>query len=164
MKHYLAPWGILLKSMSACFTLLCLGIAVISWSGIGPRSGASFGVGWLLVALVLACALFIVRGYTVTPDAILVHRLVWTTRLPRAGLQSAQVKPHAMRWSLRAWGNGGFFSFTGWYYSRALGRYRAFVTDRRRTVVLRYGDRIAVLSPDAPDDFVQQLALPAHAA
>jgi hypothetical protein len=37
-----------------------------------------------------------------------------------------------MNKSLRACGNGGGFSFTGWYWSKSLGSYRAFVTLKRK--------------------------------
>ena len=48
--------------------------------------------GFLPLAIILVAALFTIRGYTVTPDAVLVHRLFWTTRLPLGGLESAQVE------------------------------------------------------------------------
>jgi hypothetical protein len=118
----------------------------------------------LPVMVAIGCAPFTIRGYTLTPDAILVHRLFWTTELPRSGLASAQFVPHAMRWSIRTFGNGGFFSFSGLYWSKVLGAYRAFVTDLRRTVVLRYrSSRPVVLSPATPEDFVHDLAIPNQA-
>src|SRR3954464_11996498 len=103
--------------------------------------------------MVCGGALFTIRGYTVTPDALLVHRLFWTTRLPLAGLQSAQFEPNAMRWSIRTFGNGGLFSFTGWYRNKALGAYRAFVTDPHQTVVLHFPNRTVVVSPSVPAEF-----------
>ena len=115
---------------------------------------------WLLLALVIGCALFTVRGYTITPDAILVHRLLWATRLPRTGLRSAEFVPGIMNKSLRTFGNGGFFSFTGFYWSKTLKSYRAYVTDLRRTVVMRYERRTIVVSPDSPEDFVRELLEP----
>jgi len=60
--------------------------------------------------------------------------------------------------SIRTCGNGGFFSFTGFYWSRKLKSYRAYVTDLRRTVVLRYERRTILLSPDSPEDFVRELS------
>jgi hypothetical protein len=81
------------------------------------------------------------------------------TRLPRVGLESAQFEPNAMQWSIRTLGNGGFFSFSGFYRNKRLGGYRAFVTDRHQTVVLRYSGRTVVVSPAAPEQFVQELVL-----
>ena len=99
-----------------------------------------------------------VSGYTITRDAILVHRPLWDTKLPRAGLESASADPEAMRGSLRTFGNGGGFSITGFYYNKRLGSYRAWVTDPHQTVVLRYANRRVVLSPDKPGEFVRQLS------
>ncbi len=65
--------------------------------------------------------------------------------------------PTAMAGSLRIAGNGGLFSFTGWFWSRRLGRYRAFVTDPARSVVLKFSDRTVVVSPDVPEEFVAAL-------
>jgi len=107
--------------------------------------------------MVVGCALFAVRGYTVTPGALLVHRLIWTTRLPLAGLQSAQFQPNAMRWSIRTFGNGGFFSITGFYWNKLLGAYRAFATNGRQTVVLRFSRRTVVVSPSSPEEFAHEL-------
>lgn len=62
-----------------------------------------------------------------------------------------------MQCGLRLCGNGGLFSFSGWFRNRALGVYRAFVTDPHRTVVLRYPRRPIVLSPSSPEEFVHDI-------
>ena len=114
---------------------------------------------WLLPVIVLCCLPFMIRGYVITEDSILIRRLFWTKRLDRCGLKSAQVIPKAMSKSLRTCGNGGGFSFTGWYWNKPLGFYRAFVTDLNRTVVLRFEKRTVVVSPGEPEDFVAELNL-----
>ena len=153
-KHHRAPWsqGLVLAS------LLCTGACL--WPAFElfkQGSGSSFLVGSLLVALTIMCALFAIRGYTITADAILIHRLFWATRLPLAGLKSARFEIAATRWGIRA-GNGGFFSCTGFRCNRSLGFHRVFVTDGARTVVLRYPHRIVVVSPADPEAFVRDLA------
>jgi len=159
MKTYKAPWSKCLIVVSVLATLMCLGITFGIPFLPAPRHGGEVGMWlrWLPLALVFGCALFTVRGYTIAPDAILVHRLLWATRLPRAGLQSAEFVPNAMNRSLRTFGNGGFFSFTGFYWSKTLRSYRAYVTDLRRTVVLRFERRTVVVSPDSPEEFVREL-------
>lgn len=154
MKHYKAHWGTSLVVMSSLFTISCLCIAFAAFK----HGVTSFWVWLLLLVIVGGHALFTVRGYTVTPDVILVHRLLWATRLPRVGLQSAQFEPDAMRWSIRTFGIGGFFSFSGFYRNKLLGAYRAFVTDRHQTVVLRYSGRTVVVSPSSPEEFAHELA------
>lgn len=163
MKHYKAPWGASLIVMSVLATLLCIGVSFgIPLIPVPRHGGELIGMElhWLpraLFALVPICALFTVRGYTIAPDAILVHRLLWSTRLPLEGLQSASFEPNVMCKSIRTCGNGGFFSFTGFYWNKTLRSYRAFVTDPRRTVVLRYPRRTVVVSPDKPEEFVREL-------
>jgi hypothetical protein len=162
MKHYKAPWGTLLIVMSAVVTVICVGLsAALWWAAFAERQSSLIRCAALLpVNLLLVTALFTIRGYTITAKAILVHRLLWDTKLPRVGLESAQVEPDAMRGSLRTFGNGGGFSFSGFYWNKRLGSYRAFVTDLHQTVVLRYAHRRVVLSPEPPEDFVRDLAVP----
>ncbi len=156
MKEYTAPWSTSLIVISSIGTLICVGAAISA-----ARSGRPW-IAPLPLAIVCGGILFTIRGYTVTPDALLVHRLFWTTRLPLSGLHSAQVEPEAMRRSIRTFGNGGLFSFTGWFRNAALGGYRAFVTDPHRTVVLHFPARTVVVSPSAPEDFVQDLRATIH--
>jgi len=160
MKTYMAPWSITLIVLSALATLLCLVITLgIPWlPALRHHGEVEIIARWLPLALMIGCGLFTVRGYAITPDAILVHRLLWATRLPRAGLQSAEFVPNAMCKSIRTCGNGGFFSFTGFYWSKTLKSYRSYVTDPRRTVILRYENRTVVVSPGTPEDFVRELA------
>jgi len=150
--------------MSVLTTVICLGVSASAWwAVVVERQPAP--LRWLALSplvLLLTTTLFTIRGYTISSDAILVHRLLWATRLPRVGLESAQVEPDAMRGSLRTFGNGGAFSFTGFYYNKSLGSYRAYVTDPRRAVVLRYTTRRVVVSPASPDDFVSDLAVSSH--
>jgi hypothetical protein len=115
-------------------------------------------VGWGMLALLLGAALFVVRGYTIEPDVLAIRRLLWTSHVSLVGLQSAMFTPGAMRRSLRWCGNGGMFSITGWYRSRALGHYQAFVTDQNQTVVLRFATRTVVVSPENPEAFAAEFS------
>ncbi|HVM46719.1 MAG TPA: PH domain-containing protein [Candidatus Acidoferrum sp.] len=159
MKRYRATWCASLTVASGLVTLICLGVSAACWWQLGAQKQHD-ALRWLAalpLALLLGMLPFMVFGYTITREAILVHRLLWDTKLPRAGLESAQVDPEAMRRSLRTFGNGGGFSITGLYYNKRLGSYRAFVTDPRRCVVLRYANRRVVVSPDSPEEFVREL-------
>jgi hypothetical protein len=155
-RRHSAPWSISLIVVSTLTTLLCLGIPLLVMKHAGH---APIWAILLPPVLPFGCALFTVRGYTITSDSILVQRLFWSTQLPRTGLQSAHFDPKAMRRSLRTWGNGGVFSFTGFYRNKLLGPYRAFVTDPRLAVVLRFAHRTVVVSPGAPEVFIRDLGL-----
>lgn len=148
-QEFRAPWGRLLKGMSGGVVVLFIGIVVAGKASIA-----------LLVffPLILLLALpFIIRGYAVSESTLTIRRLGWSMMIPLDDLQSAEAVPNAMRGSIRLFGNGGLFSITGLYRSKSLGKYRAFVTDLNRTVVLRFSNRIIVVSPDDPAAFVQKV-------
>lgn len=159
MTHYRATWSTLLRIISAAASLLCVGVAVQDSHALssGDFRSLDFWFGLLPLALLIGAALCTVRGYSITPDAILIHRLCWKTKLSRQGLESAEYQPGILRRSIRTFGNGGLFSFTGWYYNRDLAAYRAYATDVHRTVVLRLRGKIVVLTPDEPERFVSEL-------
>ena len=50
--------------------------------------------------------------------------------------------------------NSGVFSLTGLWWNRKFGRYRAYVTDQKRAVVLGFEQKTVVVSPDRPAEFV----------
>jgi hypothetical protein len=140
-----------------------LGASILLWSKVheAGNARAAAWLGFLPLVPVAICALLGVRGYVVTPDEIQIRRPLWSTNLPRAGLQSATVDHDALRGSIRLFGIGGLFSFTGLFRSPRLGRYRAFVTDPGRTVILRFADRVVVVSPADPQAFIRDLS-PRH--
>ena len=150
-KAFTAPWSRPLVVVSLVATGLCLWIAISRFSGV---------LSSVPVVVMIGCGLFTVRGYAITPEAIVVKRLFWETRLPRIGLVSATFSPTAMKRSIRTFGNGGFFSFTGRFRNRELGNYRALVTDPSKSVVLRYPGKTIVLSPGDPEGFVRELMGP----
>lgn len=159
ISTFRAPWGISLIVVTALATALFTTAAVVAGIVLvkAGHGGLAALIWVVLAATWIGCALFLVRGYTVVSHLLLVHRLFWTTRMSLAGLQSVTFDPDAMRWSLRLWGNGGLFSFCGHYWSRRLGAFRAFVTDLRKTVVLRSPQWTIVISPDWPEQFVYEL-------
>jgi len=151
-----APWGKLLTGITLVSSVILIGLPIV---GLTTGPVGTWPWSLLMVALPLGllagCALFMLRGYEISPEGLMVLRAGWQTRIPLSGLQSVTVMPDAMRGSLRTFGNGGLFCFAGKYWSRKLGHFRAFVTDLNRTVVLRFTDgRTIVVSPSDPETFV----------
>ena len=157
---FIAPWGKTLRWVSVLSSLIILGVVVAI--GCLDRSSQGQAAIWLLPLILLGAALFVIRDYTLAPEELLIRRLLWTTRVPLAGLQSAEFVSNAMSNSFRLCGNGGMFSFTGWYRNRALGIYRAFVTDLKLTVVLRFERKTIVVSPENPERFVAEISAFTH--
>jgi hypothetical protein len=166
MTHFRAPWSKSLMVASIFATLVCLGVSYSLWtlplSG-GPTETLRFWLALVPLAIILLCALFTVRGYSIANDILLVHRLFWKTRVSLRELRSIKFDPIATHRSIRTFGNGGFFSFTGYFRNNELGSYRVFMTDRRRAVVLRFPSSAIVISPDRPEDFVNTISQYARA-
>jgi hypothetical protein len=156
--EFAAPWGRQLKRASV-FSVAVLGV-VFCAGLVSLRAEAPWVASTVLLMLppaVLAGALpFMVRGYVLLKDTLVVERLGWQTRLPLAGLESVGGDVEAMRGSIRLLGNGGLFSFTGEFWNRRLGRYRALATDPERAVVLRYSKRRIVITPHDPQHFIMR--------
>jgi Bacterial PH domain len=161
MTHFRAPWSKSLIVASTFATLVCLGVSYALWT-LPLRGGSAESLRFSLVLLpltvILICALFTVRGYSISNRELAIHRLFWTTGVSLKGLQAVYFDPDATRRSIRTFGNGGFFSFTGYFRNKQLGSYRAFMTDRRRAVVIRFSDSVIVVSPDRPEDFVNTIS------
>lgn len=72
-------------------------------------------------------------------------------------LQSVEVDPRAMTKSIRLIGNGGLFCFAGLFKNKHLGKYRAFATNPRNAVVLRFSHRTVVVTPEEPESFAEAI-------
>ena len=153
-----APWGRSLKIMTGLSILILVGIPAIG-TFAGPHDNRLwiFGMIAMPLSILFIASLFTIRGYVLTIDALLIRRLVWNSRVGLSGLQSAEMDPEAMSGSIRTCGNGGMFCFAGAFNNNKLGSYRAFATDPKRSVVLRFSDRTIVVTPDQPDDFVTRI-------
>ena len=158
--QFSAPWSKALK-------LISLGVSVIPLVGLSTAYFAipdKTSLVWVMfvilpVGFYVGSLLFVVTGYEVSSSQLQVKRLLWTTNIDLNDLTSVKVTPLGLFKSWRVFGNGGFFSFTGWFRNKDLGTYRAFITDHERGVVLRFSDKKPiVVSPDEPQRFQEYLS------
>lgn len=156
-----AAWSTSLKVVSLLGTIMLCGVSYAAYRSIPTSAGFTrqFGLTVALIPLIVLLASFlsIVRGYTVEFSELSVKRLLTTTRIPLMGLTHLWADTTVCKGSVRVFGNGGLFSFSGWFYSRRLGRYRLFATDFRNAVVLQFSDRAVVVSPEVPQAFIDHL-------
>jgi hypothetical protein len=157
-----APWSPRLKRSTLLAATL---IAVVGFLQVAtfPRhllGGKPFVLSMCVLSGVLVgTALFLVRGYDLTTSELLVQRLLWATRIPLADLKAAWADPAAMDSAIRLFGNGGLFAWTGVFSNRRTGRFRAFATEPRNAVVLRFAARLVVVTPDEPQELLDSVAL-----
>jgi hypothetical protein len=145
--RYRAPWSASVKWITAGVAALFVWLVFLTpWGGTAA---------WALMLTLLAWG---PSGYSFEGRDLVIHRRAWSpVRVPLSGLKAARISPDAMRRSLRTFGNGGVFGFTGWFHNSRLGRYRAWVTDPKRAIVLEFQDRTIVVSPGRPHLFVDEL-------
>src|SRR5712692_3073565 len=152
-----APWSTSLKVLSAASTVILVGVSYAAWRAT-PRAGLTHDVGTAVACVPLAVALgallFVVNGYEVDGDRLRMRRLLWATTVRLEGLTRAWKDPDVIKGSLRVFGNGGLYSFSGIFWSKRLGRYRFYATDLRRCAVLVTPRQVVVVSPADPDAFL----------
>lgn len=154
-----APWSASVKwiTMLAVAGLVCVAIFGVSQlEDVGSGTSILYVLATVvlpaLVLVVSAC--WMIRGFVVTGEMILVERLGWQSKLDLKDLVSVTADPEAMDRSLRTFGVGGLFCFCGRFRNKSLGAYRAYATDPKRSVVLKFQNQTVVVTPDRPDDFV----------
>jgi hypothetical protein len=109
-----APWSRSLLVATIVSTLVLIAIAIGGFLAAMPlRLGWAIAIICIPLVVLLAALRCMVLGYRLTESEIQVRRLGWITTLPLTTLQSIEGRVDAMQGSLRLFGNGGLFSFTG---------------------------------------------------
>lgn len=146
-----APAGRTVR-LATRLVVIVVGVVVVVLALALPRRPGDTVAALALSALVVLalvvhwfCAR--IRGYRVVNGSLVVVRSLSSVTIPLHGLVSARADAAAMSGAWRLWGNGGFGAISGRFSSAKLGRFRAYVTDARRAVVLCWSDRCVVVSP-----------------
>ena len=142
--HFAAPWS---KPVWIVTGLVVAVLVVVS----AIQGG---GAPWVAAGVIALCAVFAVRGYSVTGSEVLIHHLGWAKRLPLADVERVEASPGVMTGSVRVFGIGGVFGSYGWFRNAVLGSYTSYATDPARAVVLKVGQKTLVVTPDDPAGFV----------
>ncbi len=153
MYTFDAPWGTRLKVSTFLSLAIMLGLPLYFYLQSPEANIAVFA----LPAIILISAFFMVRGYELQDNFLYVHRLFWKTKIDLTDLQEIKVGPELTAHSIRTFGNGGLFAFTGRFRNRTLGSYRGYITDHKNAVALVFSGYSVVVSPGQPLIFEQQI-------
>lgn len=156
-QRFAAPWGTALRLITiiTCVVLVIVAVIVALAAKHSLLQYAAAGVPPLIV---VGSWLFSVRGYVLRGACLWIIRPLWETCVPLAGLESVESDGKPLKSSLRVFGNGGLFSFSGWFWNSKRGLYRAWVTDLNSTLVLHFTHRRdIVISPAHPEAFKEGL-------
>jgi len=125
-----------------------------------PLMAMRAGVVAVFVALastaVIALAFaFSPRDYEISTGAFRVKRIIGDVVFPLTSLRFVRDTSAAdFRGCVRLWGSGGLFGYYGWFWSKALGKSRWYITDRSKAVVVTDGSQTVLVSPEDHDEFV----------
>ncbi len=110
-----------------------------------------------IVCCFLAIAFFsFIRGYEVHPQEILVMRLGWAKSITLTGLKSIESNPEIMNNAMKYYSNPGLFSMLGVFRNLKYEKFRVWITDPKRSVVLKYdNEKTYVVSPGDPEKFIK---------
>ena len=155
-RRFAAPWATSLKVISILSSVVLLAILWLIPIPDEAGLGLEVPVRVLPVVILGACALFTVRGYEVDGRVLRVQRLFWFTRIPLGSLTGAEWRKGSFAPAWRTCGNGGLFSFSGWFHQKSIGTFRALATSVSDAVILSFSDRKPiVVTPDDPAGFVE---------
>jgi hypothetical protein len=154
-----APRAAVVKILTVGVIVLLANMSISSFVAL-PNGPHVFGKLAIIITplMIVACVVpFMVRGYVLRDDELLIERLGWSNHVPLNSIVSAVAQPDAVRGSVRLFGSGGLFGFFGWFRNGRLGVYRAYGTDPKRCVIVKLTNRIIVVTPDDPTQFVCEL-------
>jgi hypothetical protein len=147
--------------------VLAIAVAdVFIFRSVLSRSQQQAGLAWVPFVPVLVIALMIaawfcsrIQTLALSEQALAIRLTFWNATYDLAGLQSVEARPNATGGTRRIFGNGGFGALHGYFHSKHLGKFRAYVTDPARCVVLRWADAApsVVVSPKDPESFIAAL-------
>jgi hypothetical protein len=162
--RFRSPWGAPLVTVTGLVVLLLLSVPGRILLTPEGRGAVLDSIPLFLIVLIMplgiliyAAVFFFIRGYTITPRSLIVHRFAKAITYPLNKMQSVEINPTAMRWTCPMT-NGGLFSFGGHQCrNKTLGWFRAYVTDFKRCVVLRFSNGTVVVTPENPETFVETI-------
>ena len=99
---FATPWGTSLKLMTGLAVFTLVGIALIG-AITGPRNTIMWILGMRVmpVIILVIASFFIIRGYVLTGDTLVIRRPGWSSTVHLNGLVSVEADPKAMANSIR---------------------------------------------------------------
>lgn len=114
-------------------------------------SAIHWGTSLLLVGIFIYCYLFRVVGYTVDRERITIQRPFGEKHIPITDIDKVILpEKGSMRWTIRTFGNGGIFGYTGSFANSTYGSMTWYATRTDKTILVVTKERKKILL--TPDD------------
>ena len=134
--------------------------ALIIGTLVGEFNGNDIWMPGTVLILVFGLSYFFsIREYEIDDRSIIIHRPFDTIVIPKAAIKKAMaVNKKDLRFSIRTFGIGGVFSYTGQFWNGRFGSMTWYVTRMDSAVMLITStNKKTVVSPDNREKFIAML-------
>jgi hypothetical protein len=150
-----APWPALLKVMTAAGTVVLLALML----GLSNHESTRLMAG-LPLAVWGLCAWYMVRGFRIDGDTLVIQRLSTETRIPLHQPLRVENRPPPCWMPAAPLATAESLPSPGLTAIAGLGPFRLYATDPLKAVILHLPDQVVVVTPADPQAFMA--ALPGH--
>jgi hypothetical protein len=153
-----ASWERRLSVISSLTTLILVLVVLetIAKASLFDSGTIALRIG-LVIFVGITSALFFIRGYSITTDAVHILHFGWATSLKIKNLTGVEKVPLGATSGIGLFGIWGIYSFTGIARNSTYGIHRRYLTNRFHAVALKFGKKTVVVSPDDPEAFIKLL-------
>jgi len=125
---------------------------ILVFSGIAPV---------LLIGIMLGMYFFRIMAITLNDTSLTIERQIKPVNINYQDIKSVRkVQDEEMKMTIRTFGNGGLFGYTGLYYNKKLGSMNWYCTQRKNYIlIVKTNNKQLVITPDDPDSFMRELRL-----
>jgi hypothetical protein len=145
------------KTTTVIVIVLLLVILIVAFS-LMPNGEPDIIDSIVLLPIIITIIVYLFRpnNYSISPDKLLIHRMLGDVEIDRDNIQSVQeIDESQVKDSLRTFGVGGFFGNFGTFWNNKLGKMTWYVTRKNNFVLVETKDqKKIILTPDKPEEFV----------
>lgn len=115
----------------------------------------------IVITLNIYMFLYRTLSINIDTDNIIINRKLKPVTISLSGIKSIrEISDSEMKNTIRTFGNGGLWGYTGWFYNRNLGKMLWYCTQRKNYILIEKTDnKKIVISPDKPDELIQFIRL-----
>ena len=119
-----------------------------------PTVWAITGVTLFMAAIAFFTRGLAPRGFALNDIELVIDRAMRPIRIPLSSVTEVRrVADAEMKGTLRTMGASGFYAHYGWFWNRALGKFRQYACRFDALVLVRAGTAVFVLGPEDPEGF-----------
>lgn len=155
-KEYKATLGMASRIITSLVIIFFIGqiFFFAHKNSVEPRKEWAFAAAFMILLLLLPVITYLYRpkAYMLDGQNFYISRIAGSFRIPLSVITTVQQIPNSdLRFSIRTFGNGGLFGYTGYFRNSKLGKMRWFVSQRKNYVLIETNDGAKfVVSPDEP--------------